>query len=146
MFEPDVADKNGRTPLDLACFRGESQCVECLLNYGANWTCKDQVNERTCIHAAAYNNNEDCIKIIDHLVSSYEKQLDATQTKLINVKDKHGRTPLMCAIEKGHFNTVQFLISQLDADILACDNNKRTALHRAVFSSAFYFVLNSLSL
>ena len=67
----DVKDINGRTPLDLACFQGESSCVKCLMAYGAQFDSHDSINERTPIHAAVYNNNEECLKAISN--AEYDK-------------------------------------------------------------------------
>ncbi|KAL3524428.1 hypothetical protein ACH5RR_017262 [Cinchona calisaya] len=49
----------------------------------------------------------------------------------INVKDSEGRTPLHWAVDRGHFNAVQLLLSR-DADINTKDNEGQTALHYAV--------------
>lgn len=119
----DVQDVNGRTPLDLACYRGSTSCVESLILNGANCVLKDNINQRSALHAAAYNNNEDCIKIM-FLLSNDRKEL-------INVRDKYQRTPLMIAVEQGHLNTISYLISQ-QADLDAIDDKGCTSLHRAV--------------
>ncbi len=126
-FRVDCRDKNGRTPLDLACFKGESSCVECLLRNGASYQTHDSVNERTPLHAAAYNNNEECLKAIINYVD-VENQSEFKSDLL----DKHGRTPLMIAVEQGHLNTISLLITHMNADVLACDINQRTSLHRSV--------------
>ena len=119
----DVYDKNGRTPLDLACFKGSFSCVECLVLNGANCDLVDNISQRTPLHAAAYNNHEDCIKLILMLIND--------KKNLINAKDKFSRTPLMIAVEQGHLHTISVLVSQ-QADIDAVDDKNCTALHRAV--------------
>ena len=53
-----------------------------------------------------------------------------TIAQLARVRDKHGRTPLMLAIEHGHLNTAAFLI-EAGVDVLDADDKKRTPLHRA---------------
>ena len=126
-FQIDSRDKNGRTPLDLACFKGESSCVECLLNYGAMYQSHDSVNERTPLHAAAYNNNEECLKAIANFLEIHDMSNFNS-----DLRDKYGRTPLMVAVEQGHLNTISFLVSHMNADVLASDANQRTALHRSV--------------
>ena len=133
----DCRDKNGRTPLDLACFQGESSCVECLLHNGAAYDTHDSVNERTPLHAAAYNNNEECLKVIaQYLEENEHSDFHA------NLRDKHGRTPLMVAVEQGHLNTISFMITYMNADVLASDIHQRTALHRSVIGLFFtrYFI------
>ena len=37
----------------------------------------------------------------------------------------------MVAVEQGHLNTISFLINNMDANVLAVDDRKRSALHRA---------------
>jgi ankyrin repeat protein len=119
----DVQDRNGRTPLDLACYKGSLGCVECLLLNGASCDLVDNISKRTALHAAAYNNNEDCIRLILMLIND--------KKNLINAKDKFQRTPLMIAVEQGHLNTISYLVSQ-QADLNSTDDKKCTALHRAV--------------
>jgi ankyrin repeat protein len=132
----EVKDISGRTPLDLACSQGELSCVECLMQYGANCESRDAVTERTAIHSAAYNNNEDCLKAIsiayNTMISrstnrknslyemnsnegryNYEDQYRYFNSKLANVRDKHARTPLMLAVEQGHLSAITFLITQM---------------------------------
>ena len=128
----NVKDNNGRTPLDLACFRGSVGCVETLILNGANCLVHDNVNKRTPLHAAAYNNNEECVKQL--LVLSNEKK------DLINARDKYERTPLMIAVEQGHLNTILYLITQ-HANLDAADNQNCTALHRAVSVVFILFVI-----
>jgi ankyrin repeat protein len=110
----------------LACFKGESSCVECLLKHGASYKTHDSVNERTPLHAAAYNNNEECLKAISTYLD-VENQSDFKSDLL----DKYGRTPLMIAVEQGHLNTISLLITHMNANVLECDVNQRTALHRS---------------
>ena len=119
----DVQEKDGRTPLDLACYRGSLGCVECLLLNGANCDLVDNITQRTALHAAAYNNHEDCIKLILMLIND--------KKDLLNSKDKYKRTPLMIAVEQGHLNTISYLVSQ-QADLNLTDDKNCTALHRAV--------------
>lgn len=42
----------GRTMLDLACFRGNADCVESLLLQGGKIITHDDVTRRTPLHAA----------------------------------------------------------------------------------------------
>ena len=144
----EAKDKNGKTPLDYACAQGELSCVECLMHYGADCEARDTLTARTPIHSAAYTNNEDCLRAIcmaynarirktTKLNSTFDSSAydDASiyfNTKLTNVRDMRGRTPLMLAVEQGHLNTISFLVAQMGANVLACDDKNRTALHRAV--------------
>jgi ankyrin repeat protein len=156
LTDVNVQDKSGRTPIDYACFRGETSCVESLILHNANIDLfKDSLTGRTALHAAALNNNDECLKIISLIINSKATTttLDSSVTylneaydydlltsnntncfynsKLANLTDDMERTPLMIAVEQGHFNTINFLVNQMGADIFACDKKKRTALHRA---------------
>jgi ankyrin repeat protein len=107
------------------------------MNYGAVYDTRDNVNQRTPVHAAAYNNNTECLKILASITSDNDLTTDLTletcylNKTLSNLRDKHGRTALHVAVEQGHLNSIQFLINQMGSDPLAFDNKKRTALHRA---------------
>lgn len=106
---------------------------------------------RSPIHFAALYNNEECLKIMTLIANSrmeknrlnrtfetcayvYDEAMKNSfyNSKLANLKDNLERTPLMLAAEQGHLNTISFLVSQMGADVLVCDNKGRTALHRAV--------------
>lgn len=52
LLDLDVRNNNGRTPLDLAAFKGHFECVDVLINQGASILVKDYVIKRTPIHAA----------------------------------------------------------------------------------------------
>lgn len=121
----------------------------------ANYEVKDTINGRTPLHAAAYNNNEECLKILSLILNSKKNSNRLNETydyystaneesssqqssvnpfynyRLANLKDTQHRTPLMVAVEQGHLSTINFLIHQMGADVFAHDNKNRTALHRA---------------
>jgi ankyrin repeat protein len=105
------------------------------------------------MHLSSLNNDE-CLKVIalisnskldnenvssttTYLNEAYDyDELNAssnifTNSKLANLIDSESRTPLMLAVEKGHFNTINFLVNQMGADLLLSDSKQRTALHRA---------------
>jgi len=112
------------------------------------------ITGRTPVHSAALNNHEECLKIIILIANSRldQKKLNRTfdsgdcytsydennmknsffNSQLANLKDFTGRTPLMLATERGHLNTITFLVTQMGADVLVSDDKGRTALHRAV--------------
>lgn len=119
----DVKENNGRTPLDLACFQGSVSSVECLMLNGASSLTYDSINNRTPIHAACYNGFDECIKPIV-MLATIDKQ------RLLESRDKHGRTPLMVAVEQGHLNTIDYLIGH-NIDLNLVDNYGCTSLHRA---------------
>ncbi|CAF0712711.1 unnamed protein product [Brachionus calyciflorus] len=135
-FEPELRDINGRTALDIACFKGEILCVDFLVTWGANYETHDDINARTPLHAAAYNNNYECLRFIlsfhkNKLANSSTNSDNFISDDLVNIRDKHQRTPLMYAVEQGHLTTINFLINEYGADVLISDEKQRTALHRA---------------
>lgn len=75
---------------------------------------------RTAFHVAAYNG--DC---------KWLQTLLAAHPAFVDVLDGFGRTALMYAAEKGHFETINFL-KKHGADINALDAKDRTPLHSAV--------------
>lgn len=52
LLDLDVRNSHGRTPLDLAAFKGHVECVDVLINQGASILVKDSMLKRTPIHAA----------------------------------------------------------------------------------------------
>lgn len=55
LLDLDVRNSQGRTPLDLAAFKGHVECVDVLINQGASILVKDFTLKRTPIHAAGKN-------------------------------------------------------------------------------------------
>lgn len=52
LVDLDIRDEKGRTALDLAAFKGHTECVEALINQGASIFVKDNVTKRTPLHAS----------------------------------------------------------------------------------------------
>uniref|UniRef100_A0A2D4HZ25 Uncharacterized protein n=1 Tax=Micrurus lemniscatus lemniscatus TaxID=129467 RepID=A0A2D4HZ25_MICLE len=93
------------------------ECVEALINQGASVTVKDNVTQRTPLHASVINGHTSCLRLL----------LEVTDNP--DVVDAKGQTPLMLAVAYGHIDAVSLLLEKeasVDAaDILGC-----TALHR----------------
>lgn len=128
--------------MDIACFNGEVLCVDFLVTWGASYESHDDINWRTPIHAAAYNNNFECLRFIlsfhkNKLANSSSNSDNSLNDNLVNICDKYQRTPLMYAVEQGHLSTINFLINEFGADVLLSDEKQRTALHRAVIFKSY---------
>ncbi|KAK7832136.1 hypothetical protein U0070_015283 [Myodes glareolus] len=52
LVDLDIRDEKGRTALYLAAFKGHTECVEALVNQGASIFVKDNVIQRTPLHAS----------------------------------------------------------------------------------------------
>lgn len=60
----------------------------------------DDLKKVTLLHAAAYHGNPDMVRLL----------LSMGLKPLVNVRDEAGRTPLMLALEKGHFRAAAALL------------------------------------
>lgn len=70
LLDLDVRNNSGRTPLDLAAFKGHVECVDVLINQGASILVKDYILKRTPIHAAGMSNMHDLLTTF-HLIFFY---------------------------------------------------------------------------
>ncbi|OXB54970.1 hypothetical protein ASZ78_012746 [Callipepla squamata] len=120
LLDLDVRNNNGRTPLDLAAFKGHVECVDVLINQGASILVKDYVVKRTPIHAAATNGHSECLRL---LIGNAEPQ------NAVDIQDGNGQTPLMLSVLNGHTDCVYSLLNK-GANVDAKDKWGRTALHR----------------
>ena len=134
-----VPNKNGDTPLHLACRKGLQTCVEILTKHLKYEEIKDipyQVPFRlipqnlelrnyeglTCLHLATINNH---INIVNYLVKTLYASVDTQE-------GKSGKTALHFAVELGFAELVNFLVMNCGANVNAEMYNRRTALDIAV--------------
>ena len=103
---PKAANREGSTPLWLACINGDSGIIDSLLKAGADPNEKLPLG-RTPLMAAARTGDVDSMKVL----------LDKGAE--VNVKETlRGTTPLMWAADEGHAPAIKFLIDH-GADIKA---------------------------
>eukprot|EP00798_Chlamydomonas_sp_ICE-L_P023048 gene23048-biopygen31657 len=106
------------TPLFGAALDGYEECIEALLDCGADVNSKDR-NGSTPLHKAAYKGHVECIKAL--LVRGAD----------VNIKDYFGSTPLHEASYKGHMECVKALLGR-GADVGIKDIEGLSALDLAL--------------
>jgi hypothetical protein len=113
----NAKNNDGRTPLHTAAMYNSKDCLQLLLDYGAEINAKGK-NGLTPLHNTALYNSKDCLQLL----------LEAGAE--INAKDKYGWTPLHTAVTYGAVDCLKMLI-QLGADLNEKDNKGNTPLHFA---------------
>lgn len=84
------------------------------------------------IHCAAYNGHIESIKVL----LKWDPPIGNHSTKCeVNARSLHDETALHIACFRGHFDVVQFLVEDKDADLSATDKDKNTILHYATSSN-----------
>ncbi|XP_020585488.1 E3 ubiquitin-protein ligase XB3-like [Phalaenopsis equestris] len=114
---PDALNRHKQTPLMLAAMRGRINCVEKLIQAGANILMFDSVNGRTCLHYAAYYGHSDCLQAVLQAAHSNLISESWGFARFVNVKDGKGATPLHLAAKQGRPSCVRML---LDKGALVC--------------------------
>ncbi|XP_046445039.1 serine/threonine-protein phosphatase 6 regulatory ankyrin repeat subunit A-like isoform X3 [Daphnia pulex] len=122
-IHPDVniTDSSGRTALDLSAQFGHIECINALIEHGAQPVAQPKTL-LTAVHRAAANGHSLCLKQLLH-----------THMQLVDVRDSKKRTPLMLAVQnenEGRKACTDILLSYT-SQVDLFDNNGRTALHYA---------------
>ncbi|BFZ07126.1 hypothetical protein BsWGS_10164 [Bradybaena similaris] len=93
----NTPDRWNNTPLTLAVAKSRLDCVNCLLQAGAD--CNYQSPDGTPVMIAIKNNDSQCLRVL------INKGAD------VNTSDKWGNTPLTFAIQKDYLASIKTLIS-----------------------------------
>jgi len=104
--------ENGRTPLDSAIRKDETETADLLRKHGGKSGAEDS------IHVAAEVGNFEAVK--QHLTAGTD----------VNAKNNKGYTPLHQAVHDGHKKVIELLIAR-GADVNAKNKYEVTALHMA---------------
>ncbi|KAK3991458.1 ankyrin-3 [Cladorrhinum sp. PSN332] len=123
----DDPDSDGSTALQNAVFFNRPEVVKLLLDAGADPEKSDTLN-RTCLHTAVRRGNMDCTRVlVEHGCN-------------VNPKDRHGWTPLFCALlsrREGSHESANFILDALVqqniplSDINQPSRSRRTVLRQA---------------
>ncbi|XP_031113149.1 putative E3 ubiquitin-protein ligase XBAT31 [Ipomoea triloba] len=108
---PDLLNRHKQTPLMLAAMHGKIDCVQKLIEAGANILKFDSLHGRTCLHYAAYYGHSDCLKAI--LSSARTSHVAASwgYARFVNVRDGKGATPLHLASRQRRPECVHMLLN-----------------------------------
>ncbi|KAL3605287.1 hypothetical protein FPOAC2_00230 [Fusarium poae] len=108
----DQENRQGQSPLFLACVKGKADLVKCLLNLGAS------INGRKGRSPLLPASLDDDSIILEHLL---EKKPD------LSCRNNHGISPLALACRHGKVHNLKLLIAK-GADITARSNHNHTPL------------------
>ena len=126
----DIYDDEGRTPLELAAFQGNAECIRALERQGACISQRNVKNKRTALHAAACNGHTKCMQqLIEGAMRDRVAMGENGIGKFINAKDSDRCTPLMHSVTNGHLTAVDYLLAK-NALVWPVDKFGCTALHR----------------
>ncbi|XP_017878296.1 ankyrin repeat and MYND domain-containing protein 2-like [Ceratina calcarata] len=103
----DFVDENGMSPLQHACYKGNKEIVQMLLDQGADVNACQHKHAYTALHFAALSGNAE----LCHLLMSHGARLTATNSV--------GRTPAQMAAFVGNHNcvaTINNFIPKADID------------------------------
>jgi ankyrin repeat protein len=123
---PNIQDKDGRTPLHIAIINKNILMSQFLIDYGANLDIQDK-DGRTPLHlnAVLFPQRYEC-----EILPEICRELVLAGASL-NIQDKDGRTPLHCTTKEGYGNNCRQLI-EAGAAVDVIDKDGRTPLHYAV--------------
>ena len=131
--KPECVNKEGYTPLLLACHLENAAAMDCLLSQRCNPLSQD-LHGHTILHLAARKRSKEIL----HVINRYEMTLDTP--------NHAGYTPLHTAIVSGSLECVKWLITK-GALISAQTREGYSALHLAALygrSEIACFILNAI--
>jgi FOG: Ankyrin repeat len=120
-IDPDLQDKEGRTPLSWAAEYGHTEVVKTLLSDGRVDPDRQDNNGQTPLSWAARKGHTEVVKCL-----LGDGRVDPDR------QDNHGTTPLDCASSHGHMEIIKALLCDSQVDPNGQDNDGQTPLSWAV--------------
>ena len=130
------AGQDGASILHDIATHGRLDLAQCLLDYGADPTTLDaesmldlnRVDTVTPLHLAVCGNHQDMVRVL--LESAAQQCKKSKLARFVNRRNRLGKTALMDAAERNHFEIVNTLLSKpYLADWSIVDNEGQNALH-----------------
>lgn len=109
-LHPDALSRHKQTPLMMAAMYGKVDCIEKLLQAGANILLFDTTYRRTCLHYAANYGHTDCLEAILAAAQSTPVADSWGFARFVNVRDGVGATSLHLAARMKRPGVVQLLL------------------------------------
>ncbi|WP_167883772.1 ankyrin repeat domain-containing protein [Leptospira stimsonii] len=116
--DPDETNSRGETPLLTSLDLGNEDLIRRFLDAGADCGKKDFAGNTPLPKAVSTGNME----IVESVYENEEPRPDLEE------RNGEGYTPLLLAVDLGHFFIVEYLLNQ-DADFLKKNSEGRTVLH-----------------
>lgn len=128
----NVVNKNGLTPLHIACEKGFSGLARKLLEKGAHPNVQSTaMSYNTPLHIAVQSNGVEVIKIFVEIRKGKSDDDDDVYIPNFNLKNENGDSPLNLALNMGYQNLVPILIDG-GADVNSRNGQDLTYLHQAI--------------
>ncbi|XP_062539583.1 transient receptor potential channel pyrexia [Armigeres subalbatus] len=123
---PNTPQVYTQTPLHVAAANGFVECMDLLLNYGADARSQYGQKKITSLHLAASENYLECVKLL--IAAGAD----------IDARNRDQQTPLHLACLSQCHETVTYLITH-NADVHAIYRDGRTALHASIVKESRFW-------
>ena len=122
---PSDVDMRGgvgrKTPLQMACAKGNDNCAALLLKLGANVNAVSEKKGRSALHEASHGRHLDCARLLLGMGADPNARTKGDDD-----------TPAHEAARSGHLDVLQFLIGEARCDIGLSNGNGDLPLHDAI--------------